>query len=242
MANRRGFLGQLASLSTGLFVSQKALASQQQGAQHVHDATSATEPAGETVLIETPDLPKLSFNLVDGVKEFHLMAQPVVTEFLPSKTVKVWGYNGSVPGPTIEVNEGDRVRVMFHNMLPEMTSIHWHGLEVSVQMDGVPGIGQDPVMPGGMYTYEFTVHQHGTFFYHSHFAMQEMMGMIGLFIIHPKEHYKPRVDRDFGLILQEWALLPNNPVPNTLSMEFNWLTINGKAGPATTPMLVKHGE
>src|SRR5262249_37277914 len=108
--------------------------------------------------------------------------------------------------------------------------------------DGVPGLGQDPVIPGGMYTYEFTVHQQGTFFYHSHFAMQEMIGMIGLFIIHPKQNYKPTVDRDFGIILQEWALLSNNPVPNTLSMEFNWLTINGKAGPATTPMLVKHGE
>jgi hypothetical protein len=73
-------------------------------------------------------------------------------------------------------------------------------------------------------------------------AMQEMMGMIGLFIIHPKQPHSPRVDKDFGLILQEWALLPNNPIPNSLAMEFNWLTINGKAGPATTPMIVKQGE
>ena len=73
-------------------------------------------------------------------------------------------------------------------------------------------------------------------------AMQEMMGMIGLFIIHPKQAHSPRVDKDFGLILQEWALLPNNPIPNSLAMEFNWLTINGKAGPATTPMIVKQGE
>jgi hypothetical protein len=69
-----------------------------------------------------------------------------------------------------------------------------------------------------------------------------MMGMVGFFIVHPKEDYQPAVDRDFGFILQEWALLPNNPVPNTLSMEFNWLTLNGKSGPATTPMLVKQGE
>ena len=110
-------------------------------------------------------------------------------------------------------------------------------------MDGVPGISQDPIPPGGTFVYEFTLHQHGTFFYHSHMAMQEMMGMIGLFIMHPQEpRTTPRVDRDFGLILQEWAILPNNTVPNTLAMEFNWLTINGKAGPATTPMLVKLGE
>jgi hypothetical protein len=73
-------------------------------------------------------------------------------------------------------------------------------------------------------------------------AMQEMMGMIGLFIIHPRRAHAPRVDRDFGIILQEWAILPNNTIPNTLAMEFNWLTMNGKAGPATTPLLVKLGE
>jgi hypothetical protein len=72
--------------------------------------------------------------------------------------------------------------------------------------------------------------------------MQEMLGQIGFFIIHPKTPHTPKVDRDFGIILQEWALLPNNTVPNTLSMEFNWLTMNGKAGPAATPLLAKHGE
>jgi manganese oxidase len=123
-----------------------------------------------------------------------------------------------------------------------MFSMHWHGIEVPIDQDGCPGISQDPIAPGQSFTYEFTVNQHGTFFYHSHFAMQEMMGLIGLFIIHPRVPYEPRVDRDFGLILQEWAILPNNTVPNTLQMEFNWLTINGKAGPATTPMLVQHGE
>ena len=66
--------------------------------------------------------------------------------------------------------------------------------------------------------------------------------MIGLFIIHPKKPNTPHCHKDFGLILQEWALLPNNPVPNSLAMEFNWLTINGKAGPDTTPMIVKQGE
>jgi hypothetical protein len=72
--------------------------------------------------------------------------------------------------------------------------------------------------------------------------MQEMLGMIGLFIVHPKKPHEPRVDKDFAMILQGWAILPNNTVPNTLAMEFNWLTFNGKAGPATTPMIVKQGE
>ena len=250
--DRRNFLGWISSIGTGIFVGRTSLSAQHE--QHAQtsktaaDAPKAEDPhqhetvSGTPASVETPDVPKLPFRLVDGVKEFHLMAEVVRTEFLPGKIVDAWGYNGSIPGPTMEVNEGDRVRVMFHNNLPEMTTVHWHGLEVPMDMDGVPGLGQDPVPPGGAFTYEFTVNQNGTYFYHSHFAMQEMMGMIGLFIIHPKQPFAPKVDRDFGLILQEWALLPNNTVPNTLSMEFNWLTINGKAGPATTPMLCKQGE
>ncbi|MEW6569752.1 MAG: copper oxidase [Nitrospirota bacterium] len=194
------------------------------------------------VPVETPDIPKLPYEIQDGVKVFHLVAEPVKREFLPGKVVDVWGYSGSMPGPTIEVMEGDHVRIIFENKLPEATTVHWHGVEVPLEMDGVPAISQKTVMPGQSYTYEFTLHQNGTFFYHSHMAMQEMMGMIGLFIIHPKKPHNPPVDRDFGLVLQEWAILPNNTVPNSMSMEFNWLTFNGKAGPATTPLLVKHGE
>jgi hypothetical protein len=72
--------------------------------------------------------------------------------------------------------------------------------------------------------------------------MQEMMGLIGMFVLHPARAHAPRVDRDFGFVLQEWDLKPNNPVPNSLAMEFNWLTLNGKAGPDTTPMIVRQGE
>ncbi|MBC7909279.1 MAG: copper oxidase, partial [Pyrinomonadaceae bacterium] len=194
------------------------------------------------VPVQTPDIPHLPWTMDGNVKVFHLTAEVVKTQLLPIREMYGWGYNGSVPGPTIEVNEGDHVRIVFHNKLPEGTTVHWHGLEVPLEMDGVPFISQPMVLPGGTFTYEFVLRQNGTFFYHSHGAMQEMMGMIGLFIIHPKEPYSPRVDKDFGLILQEWALLPNNPVPNTLAMEFNWLTINGKAGPATTPLIVKLGE
>ena len=197
---------------------------------------------GQGVPVESPDVPKLAWRVEDGVKVFRLVAEPVRTEFVPGRVVDVWGFNGSMPGPSIEVTQGDRVRFIVENHLPESFSMHWHGVEVPIEMDGVPGLTQDPIPPGGRFVYEFTLHQHGTFFYHSHRAMQEMMGMIGLFIMHPIEPYAPRVDRDFGLIFQEWAILPNNTIPNTLSMEFNWFTINGKAGPAATPMLVKLGE
>ena len=211
--------------------------------EETETAPSPGQSSGTALLpVETPDIPKLPWRMENGVKVFHLVAEVVKREFLPGKVFDVWGYNGSMPGPTIEVNQGDRVRLVVENRLPEPTSMHWHGFEIPIEMDGGPGISQDVILPGGRFVYEFTLHQHGTFFYHSHMAMQEMMGMIGLFLMHPKEPYPPRVDKDFGLILQEWAILPNNTVPNSLSMEFNWLTINGKAGPATTPLIVRLGD
>ncbi|HKX29871.1 MAG TPA: multicopper oxidase domain-containing protein [Blastocatellia bacterium] len=211
-------------------------------------ARPAKTPAAPPVPVQTPDLAKLEYTLENGVKVFELRAEVVECELMPAshmgpaRKIFAWGYNGSVPGPMIEVVEGDRVRVVFTNKLPEPTTIHWHGLEIPVEMDGTPYISQPPIEPGGKFVYEFTVNQNGTFFYHSHGAMQEMMGMIGLFVIHPKKSYTPRVDQDYGIILQEWALLPNNPTPNTLSMEFNWLTMNGKSAPATTPLIIKQGE
>jgi hypothetical protein len=178
----------------------------------------------------------------ENVKEFHLIAEPVKQEIVPGRVVDLWGYNGSAPGPTIQITKGDRVRVIVDNHLPEATSMHWHGFEVSNEMDGSPGSSQDPISPGGRFVYEFTLNQEGTYFYHSHMAMQEMMGMIGAFVMHPKESYKPRVDKDFVIIMQEYAILPNINVPNSMNMEFNWLTFNGKSGPATTPLIVRDGE
>lgn len=199
--------------------------------------------AGEPpAAVEAPDVPKLKWEMKDGAKEFHLHAQHLKREFLPGMWFDVWGYNGSMPGPTIEAVEGDRVRVIVHNELPEPTSVHWHGLEVPNAMDGAPGLVQDAIMPGKMFTYEFTLRQNGTYFYHSHGAMQEGMGMVGLFIIHPKAAFEPAVDRDFALVIQEWAILPNATVPNTSSMEFNFFTVNGRAAPYMTPMVVRQGD
>ena len=192
--------------------------------------------------VVTPDGSDLPFTMDNGVKVFRLVAEPVKQTVVPGRTFDLWGYNGSAPGPTIQANEGDRVRFIFDNHLPEPTSIHWHGLELPVDMDGVPGISQNAVPPGGRFVYEFSLHQNGTFFYHSHMAMQEMVGLLGAFIIHPKVAYSPRVDKDYAIALQEYAVLPNSTIPNSMSMEFNWLTFNGKSGPASTPLVVKQGE
>ena len=158
------------------------------------------------------------------------------------KTLDLWGFNGSAPGPTIQVNQGDRVRVLFENHLPEPTSMHWHGFEDQIQFDGQPGISQDAVPPGGRFVYEFDIHQAGTFFYHSHMGMQQMTGLLGAFIMHPRVPNQPHCDKDFLFHLQEYAVLPSNNVPNTMNMEYNWLLLNGKAGPATTPLIVRLGD
>lgn len=194
------------------------------------------------VSITTPDLEKLPWQDKDGVKEFHLHCRHTRREFLPNMSFDVWGFNDSMPGPTIEVTEGDRVRIIVHNELPESTSIHWHGLDVPNHMDGVHGLTQDPIKPGATFTYEFELHQNGTFFYHSHGPMQEGLGMAGFFIIHPRAAYQPVVDHDFALMIQEWAILPQSTVPNTMSMEFNFFTLNGRSAPYITPLVVRLGS
>jgi manganese oxidase len=223
----------------GLSASAAALA---QVAQPERSATKQPSNSGTPVPVITPDIADLPFTMDNGVKVFNLVAEPVKQMIIPGRTFDLWGFNGSAPGPTIQANDGDRIRIVFENRLPEPTGIHWHGLELPIEMDGVPGIGQKPVMPGEKFVYEFPLHQNGTFFYHSHMAMQEMVGMLGGFIIHPKSAYSPRVDKDYLIALQEYAVLPNSTIPNSMSMEFNWLTFNGKAGPASTPLVIRHGE
>ncbi|MGH9550086.1 MAG: multicopper oxidase family protein, partial [Terriglobales bacterium] len=194
------------------------------------------------VMVQAPDLDKVPFKKVGGVKEFELRCMAVKREFLPGYFMNVWGFNGSMPGPTIEAFQGDRVRIIVKNELPEGTSMHWHGLELPIAMDGVPGLVQDLIVPGGSFAYEFDLHQTGSFFYHAHVAMQEALGMVGMFIIHPRIAYDPPVDRDFALIYQNFFIPPNADVADTTLMDWNWHTINGRCGPYTTPMVVKHGE
>jgi hypothetical protein len=242
MKNRRDFLRNAFGLGAGLAAAPRLLAEPTQARGEGMDMAhmgNATRRSRGIVSVETPDAPHLPWRIVNGAKEFHLIAEPVKQELIPGKVLNLWGYNGGAPGPTIQVTQGDRVRIIVDNHLPEPTAMHWHGFEIPIEMDGAPGSSQDPIPPGGRSVYEFTLHQAGTFFYHSHMAMQEMMGMIGAFIMHPKENYDPPVDKDFAIILQEFAILPNNSIPNSMNMEFNWLTLNGKSGPATTPLIVR---
>jgi FtsP/CotA-like multicopper oxidase with cupredoxin domain len=243
MKNRREFFTH-SLLGAGLLASTKA-GGRQVSMDTEQDRKEERNPiyAGQPFFpAATPDVPDLPWTMDNGVKVFHLIAEPVKRQIHPSKTIDVWGYNGTSPGPTIQIMQEDRIRIIVDNHLPESTAVHWHGLEIATGMDGVPGLTQPPIPPGGRSIYEFTLHQEGTYFYHSHMAMQEMLGMLGAFIMHPKQPHQPRVDKDFVIMLQEYAVLPNNTVPNTMSMEFNWLVFNGKAGPAITPLIVRLGD
>ncbi|MDE3181657.1 MAG: copper oxidase [Acidobacteriota bacterium] len=244
--NRRDFFRN-ALAGAGLLAGTEALAAAPDRLRlHGHEVSSQrahddSMPAAYAA-VQTPDIPDLPWTMDNGVKVFHLVAEPVKRKIHPEKTLDLWGYNGTSPGPTIQAMQGDRVRIIVDNHLPESTSMHWHGLEIPIDMDGMPGVSQEPIPPGARFVYEFTLHQEGTYFYHSHLAMQEMMGMLGAIILHPQKPYRPRADKDFVIMLQEYAVLPNNTVPNTMNMEFNWLVFNGKAGPACTPLIVRLGE
>ncbi len=206
---------------------------------------AAGEPGRDYMPVVSPNITALPWKLVDGVKVYHLIAEPVRHEFAPGLMANCWGYNGSTPGPTIEAVEGDRVRIYVSNRLPEPTTVHWHGILLPNGMDGVAGLNQKPIEPGETFTYEFTLRQHGTFMYHPHFdEMTQMgMGMMGLFIIHPREPEDERPDRDFALMLSEWFIEAGTERPNPLNMtDFNVLTINSKAFPGTEPLVVRRGD
>jgi len=208
---------------------------------------SATKSAATANLpytpVVTPNGATLPWKMVNGVKEFHLIAEPVKREFAPGMVINCWGYNGLSPGPTIEAVEGDRVRFLVTNRLPETTSVHWHGVILPNGMDGVSGLNQPPIKPGETYAYEFTLRQHGTQMYHPHSdeMVQMAMGMQGFFVIHPKSG--PRVDRDFAIFLQEWAIAPGTATPNAMVMtDFNLFTFNSRIFPGTDPLIIRQGQ
>jgi len=165
-----------------------------------------------------------------GVKIFEVTARKFQWETEPGKLVEAWGYNDQVPGPQIRVREGDRVRLILHNELPESTAVHFHGVEVPNDQDGVPFITQPPVKPGQSYTYEFTAPNPGSHMYHSHHnsAKQVGLGLLGAFIIEPKQKRAiEKVDVDYVLILNDGM---------------HGYTFNGKGFPATEPIVAKLGQ
>src|SRR6266404_8753639 len=203
------------------------------------------EPGKDYTPVITPNGSTLPYKVVGGVKVFHLITEEVDHEFAPGLRAHCWGYNGQVHGPTIEVVEGDRVRIYVTNRLPEATSVHWHGFLLPNGMDGVSGLNQKAIPPGKTFKYEFTLRQVGTQMYHPHFdeMLQMGMGMMGMFVIHPRDPENPAVDRDFSLMLAEWAIEPGARKPDTTEMtDFNVLTMNSRAFPGTHPLVVKRGE
>ena len=193
----------------------------------------------------TPNGTTLPWVMKDGVKEFHLVAEPVVREFAPGMTVKCWGYNGQTPGPTIECVEGDRIRILVTNKLPEHTTIHWHGILLPNGMDGVGGLNQPHIRPGETWAYEYTLHQHGSFMYHPHAdeMVQMAVGMMGMFIVHPRQPPDPPVDRDYAILLHEWAVHPGTYRPDpAIMLDFNMFTFNSRIFPGIEPLVAKTGD
>jgi FtsP/CotA-like multicopper oxidase with cupredoxin domain len=187
----------------------------------------------------------LPWRMKDGVKEFHLVAEPVVREIAPGMNANLWGYNGCSPGPTIEAVEGDRVRIFVTNKLPEVTSVHWHGILLPSGMDGVTGLTQPPIGVGKTFMYEFVLQRPGTHMYHPHAdeMTQMAMGMMGLFIIHPKDPRQYRVDRDYGFILNAYDIEPGSATPRVNTMlDFNLWTWNSRAFPGIDPFVARTGE
>ena len=203
------------------------------------------QPGKDYTPVITPNSFSLPWKIVDGVKVFHLIAEPVEHEFAPGLQAHCWGYNGHVHGPTIEAVEGDRVRIYVTNRLPAGTSVHWHGILLPNGMDGVAGLTQKIIQRGETFKYEFTLRQHGTQMYHSHHdeMTQMALGTVGPFVIHPRNPKGPRPDRDFVFMTHEWQLIVGTRRPNPNQMtDFNIFTFNAKAFPATEPMVAKLGD
>jgi len=179
--------------------------------------------AGKGNQLMTPRIEK-------GVKIYEITARKIQWETEPGKLVEAWAYNDQVPGPQIRVREGDRVRLVVKNELPESTCVHFHGVEVPNDQDGVPFITQPPIKPGETYTYEFTAPNPGSHMYHSHHnaATQVGLGLLGAFIIEPKvKRAVERVDVDYVMIVNDGM---------------HGYTLNGKGFPATEPIVAKVGQ
>ena len=192
----------------------------------MHEAGMKAFPAKTAKHGNQPIAPRMD----KGVKVFDLVARKTQWETEPGKFAEAWTYNDMVPGPMIRVREGGRVRVNIRNELPESTAVHFHGLELPNAMDGVPFITQPPVKPGESYTYEFTAPNPGSHMYHSHHnsTKQVSLGLLGAFIIDPKDRSsEPHADVDTLLVLNDGL---------------NGFTINGKGFPATAPIVVKKGQ
>jgi FtsP/CotA-like multicopper oxidase with cupredoxin domain/uncharacterized cupredoxin-like copper-binding protein len=170
--------------------------------------------------------------LPDGTKQFDITASVIDWEVSPGKVVKAWAYNNQVPGPWIKVNTGDKVRIVLHNKLPESTVIHFHGLEVPNEMDGVPDVTQPPVKPGASFTYAFVAKGPAMGMYHSHDYADHQVpdGLLGVFQVGD-----PPLPPNVGPVTQQVPMVLNDAGVIGLSL-------NGKSFPATAPVIAHVGE
>ena len=209
---------------------------------HIPLAPPTGRPYNPVVTLNGWSLP---WRMKNGVKEFHLVAEPVVRELAPGMKANLWGYNGQSPGPTIEVVEGDRVRIFVTNKLPEHTSVHWHGQRLPNGMDGVTGLNQPGIAPGKTFVYEFEAKRPGTFMYHPHAdeMAQMAMGMMGFWVTHPKDPSLHAVDRDFVFLLNAYDVEPGSYTPKINTMlDFNLWTFNSRVFPGIDSLPVRQGD
>ncbi|WP_313174500.1 copper oxidase [Massilia sp.] len=248
MTTRRAFLGGATTLVGAAAVSRAGAAGLPEAPYRTQGATAAPlappngRPYNPVVTLNGWSLP---WRMQDGVKEFHLVAEPVVRELAPGMQANLWGYNGQSPGPTIEVVEGDRVRIFVTNKLPEHTSVHWHGQILPCGMDGVTGLTQPGIAPGKTFVYEFVARHAGTFMYHPHAdEMQQMaMGMMGFWVTHPKDPRQHAVERDYVMLLGAFDIEPGSYTPRTNTMlDFNLWTMNSRVFPGVDPMVARLGD
>lgn len=246
MFSRRNILtSSLSLLGLGFLYSAKAETTTLQDTSPSLENGYTKKSRSGHVSVTTLNGTTLPYKMINGVKEFHLIAEEIEHEFAPGSKAKCWGYNGSTPGPTIEAVEGDRVRILVTNKLPEHTTIHWHGILLPSGMDGVGGLNQPHIKPGETFAYEFTLKQHGTHMYHPHAdeMVQLGVGMMGMFIVHPKDGEQVPIDRDYCFMLHNWALHPGTYRPDpSIMVDFDLWTMNSKVFPAIDPIVARTGE
>ncbi len=249
MFNRRQVLGGAAAAIVGAGLINRADAARLPEAPMRADARTQpplTPPNGRPYNpVVTLNGWTLPWRMKDGVKEFHLIAEPVEREIAPGMKANLWGYNGQSPGPTIECVEGDRVRIFVTNKLPEHTTVHWHGVLLPSGMDGVGGLTQPHIPPGKTFVYEFTMKKSGTFMYHPHAdeMVRMAMGMMGFLVVHPKDAKQHAVDRDFVFLMASYDVEPGARTPRVAEMtEFNLWTWNSRTFPGIDPLPVRKGD
>lgn len=182
-------------------------------------------PAGSNIVIGRKNTlheitPKIIKENGVAIKVFHLTVEDVKFEMSPGININGWGFNGLIPGPTIRVREGDRIRIILRNNTDTDHTLHVHGQSKPVVMDGVPYLSQKPLKKGESYTYEFVVKNSGTHWYHCHVdsAHHVDMGMYGAFIVEPKQK-GPEYDRDYVMMLDEWPTAHRHIHEDAVPME-----------------------